>query len=95
MLVLKQRNASDLDEENALARSLLVPGATLYGYCNGFFGRDSYGDKTIVEVVGNVLCVREENGALNSAVIPNDSWVELVESSNRWLEDGENNGDGF
>ena len=28
--------------------SELTPGTTLYGFCNGFFGRDSYGKKVIV-----------------------------------------------
>lgn len=24
------------------------PGTKLYGYCNGYFGRDSYGEKTVI-----------------------------------------------
>lgn len=26
----------------------LNPGTVLYGFCNGYFGRDSYGEKTVI-----------------------------------------------
>lgn len=26
----------------------LSPGTKLYGFCNGYFGRDSYGEKTVI-----------------------------------------------
>lgn len=26
----------------------LSPGTRIYGFCNGYFGRDSYGDKIII-----------------------------------------------
>lgn len=26
----------------------LNPGTTLYGFCNGYFGRDSYSDKLVI-----------------------------------------------
>jgi hypothetical protein len=35
-------------------------GRTLYGYCGGFFGRDSYDDKTIIAVGEDFVTVREE-----------------------------------
>lgn len=40
----------------------LAVGDRLYGFCRGYFGRDSYGDK-VVEAIGWdwVLC-REDNG---------------------------------
>jgi hypothetical protein len=39
-------------------------GTRLYGYCNGYFGRDSYDEKTIValgEVGGKLWIVANEN----------------------------------
>lgn len=46
-----------------LAR-VLHPGDKLYGYCEGFFGRESYGEK-IVEAVGrDWVVVREDDKPL-------------------------------
>ncbi|UDL16336.1 hypothetical protein SEA_ZOOMAN_52 [Microbacterium phage Zooman] len=42
---------------------LLRPGTKLYGYCNGYFGRDSYGDKTVLasgEASGKVWVVVDD-----------------------------------
>ena len=33
-------------------------GITLYGFCNGFFGRDSYGEKVIMAVGDDWVVVR-------------------------------------
>lgn len=41
--------------------SLLV-GQQLYGYCGGYFGRDSYGDKRIEAVGSDWVVVRTEAG---------------------------------
>jgi len=83
--MLKQRGYNTPDFKQDLARASIRPGMTLYGYCNGEFGRDSYGDKIVVEVGFRHLLVREPGGELNTA---NDvNWVELIKSSNRALED--------
>lgn len=37
----------ELSEQGKLS-ILLIPGTKLYGYCNGYFGRDSYATKTVV-----------------------------------------------
>ncbi|URP22140.1 hypothetical protein SEA_BIG4_56 [Microbacterium phage Big4] len=37
----------DLSEESRVM-FLLTPGTRLYGYCNGYFGRDGYMDKTVM-----------------------------------------------
>lgn len=48
----------------------LYPGTTLYGYCNGYFGRDSYGEKRVI-ASGTYnkqnWVVVEERGYLNFA----------------------------
>lgn len=36
-------------------------GKILYGYCNGFFGRESWGDKIIVYETSTCICVRYLN----------------------------------
>jgi hypothetical protein len=79
--ILKQKSKSD---EN-LAREAFKPGMILYGYCGGIFGRDSHGNKTIVEVdvTHNSIMVLESNGAYNTAFV--ESWVGLLESSNSSL----------
>lgn len=51
-------------------------GAVLYGYCGGFFGRDSYGDKRIEAIGADWLVVREEDGTPNCALFPaSDDWT--------------------
>lgn len=37
-------------------------GMKLKGFCGGFFGRDSYGDKRIEAVGNDWIVAREENG---------------------------------
>jgi hypothetical protein len=40
-------------------------GTVLYGYCNGFFGRDSYGDKVIEAVGKDWIVVRTEQNEVD------------------------------
>lgn len=55
----------------------------LYGYCNGYFGRDSYGDKRI-EVVGYdyIVCRNDEgypeflSGEKNKQLLIPNEWLE-------------------
>ena len=42
-------------------------GTLLNGYCNGFFGRDSYGEKRIEGSGVDWVVVREEDGKPNFA----------------------------
>jgi len=42
-------------------------GTVLYGFCNGFFGRDSYGKKRIEAIGADWVVVREEGGQPNFA----------------------------
>lgn len=46
---------------------MIYIGTILYGYCNGYFGRDSYDDKRIEAVGSDWVVVREENGMPNFA----------------------------
>jgi len=83
------------DTEESAARAAFQPGMNLYGYCQGIFGRDSYGIKTIVKVYNNSIVVTEIvwyytnqkyfNVTKTASV---DSWVELLISSNTSLDEG-------
>lgn len=51
-------------------------GGILYGYCGGFFGRDSYGEKRIEAIGADWVVVREEDGTPNCALFPSsDDWI--------------------
>lgn len=43
-------------------------GTVLYGFCGGFFGRDSYGNKT-VEAIGKDWVVAREDGLVDYPVM--------------------------
>lgn len=43
------------------------PGDTLFGFCGGYFGRDSYGNKVVAAVGRDWVVVREEDGTPNFA----------------------------
>jgi hypothetical protein len=79
--VLRQAKVATDDTK---ARDAFEVGMILYGYCCGHFGKDSYGDKKILEIIGNYLEVREEDGSIKCASV--DSWAALLESSNSELE---------
>lgn len=51
---------------------MIAPGTILYGFCHGYFGRDSYGDKVVVAVGEKWIVVLDDhygkkyfNSALN------------------------------
>ena len=48
---------------------VLCVGDKLYGYCGGFFGRDSYGEKTVEAVGRDWVVVREDDGDPNFAEV--------------------------
>lgn len=55
-------------------------GRKLYGYCDGYFGRDSYGDK-IIEAEGYDWIVAREYGEPIFAFVPPEDKAELMD---RW-----------
>lgn len=85
--VLKQKG----DTEESQARNAIKPGMVLYGYCGGAFGRDSYGDKIVLEVHEDHLVVREEGFTRTSFTIDGDirTWADLIKDSNECLEQEE------
>lgn len=83
--ILRQR--PETNDEDA-ARNAVKPGMILYGYCCGFFGRDSYEDKVVLEIVGNYIKVKGcDTSYINFGKI--DSWVDLVNFSNSALSEME------
>lgn len=88
--MLRQRNKSGILGKDLEAYHSVEIGMTLYGYCCGIFGRDSYGDKVVVRKTHSYLEVEEEglDGTkyTNTANIRSDEWYDLVQSSNSFLE---------
>jgi len=85
--ILKQKGSTN---KESLARSAFRVGDTLYGYCQGIFGRDSYGNKRIISIEGDYIYVVEDtfNGpSYNNGQV--SSWADLLESSNRSCEEQE------
>lgn len=69
------------------AKETLIQGMTLYGYCCGFFGRDSYGNKeilaTYVDDDGDFVIRVSEGGHVNSTCFSDPKGIlMLIESSN-------------
>ncbi len=60
------------------------PGDTLYGFCGGYFGRDSYDDKIVV-AVGRDWVVARENGRPVFANVPPERLAEYRDESKDWL----------
>ena len=62
-------------------------GKVLKGYCNGYFGRDSYGDKTIEAEGIDWIVVRCENGKVDftSFNSSEDKQIKI----NQWLIEDE------
>lgn len=79
--VLRQR---ETDDEEILARQAFQPGLYLYGYCGGLFGRDAYGPNLILEIKGNDIIVKDENGNIMIGTIDGNlfTWKELLQDSN-------------
>jgi hypothetical protein len=47
--------------------TVLKVGTMLYGYCGGYFGRDSYEDKRIEAIGADYVVCRDENGNVHFA----------------------------
>lgn len=60
-------------------------GKTLYGFCNGYFGRDSYDDKKIVYVGDNYIVAENENGYPETAIFEGMKESEVHELISDWL----------
>lgn len=86
--VLRQLGEND---EDAQAKAALVPGLKLYGFMRGLFGRDSYGEKTILSVHHDHIVAREDGHTIVSRTIDGDiyTWAGVVEASNEGLADWE------
>jgi len=56
-------------------------GMMIYGFCNGYFGRDSYGPKRI-EAIGEDWLVVRENGRPNFAAF--DSHEQMMQLIEEW-----------
>ena len=77
------------------AKEKLKIGSKLYGYCCGFFGRDSYGDKIIKEVNLNdeediiELVVLEDKYRNFCTLNDIDDVIALINSSNNSMHEDE------
>lgn len=61
-------------------------GKRIYGFCNGFFGRDDYNDKIIVyETPLAICCIYVDRNLSNYLTVANfDSESEKQEYINEW-----------
>lgn len=61
-------------------------GKRIYGFCNGFFGRDDYNDKIIVyETPSAICCIYVDRNLSNYLTVANfDSESEKQEYINEW-----------
>jgi len=63
-------------------------GVTIYGFCNGYFGRDSYENKRIEAVGSDWLIARGvDSGTVGAALF--NSWEELEIQVNKWSSEEE------
>lgn len=68
-----------------MAQTLTLPmilpvGAMLYGYCNGFFGRDSYCNKRVEAVGADWLVVRDADGDAQFCYFTEEPSAAMLES---------------
>jgi hypothetical protein len=75
--------------ENVFAKAGIFVGTRLHGFCGGYFGRDSYGEKVVEAVGSDWIVVREEDGTPNWAYVF-DGWPTQEEM----LEWTKNRGEG-
>lgn len=62
-------------------------GTILYGYCNGYFGRDSYGPKRVEGVGEDWLVARDNIGRLYFATFANHAEMLQAANDNNWFEE--------
>lgn len=68
-------------------------GRKLYGYCNGYFGRDSYEDKRIVYAGLNYIIVEHEddNNTPGLAYFYEESREQVEKLLKEWMNPENNN----
>lgn len=79
---LKQRDVVNFEEVKA--RKAITVGMSLYGYCGGIFGQDSYEEKIIMEIISNYIQVKYMDGSFGGGIV--ESWAQLVRDSNEEYE---------
>lgn len=66
-------------------------GQVLYGYCNGYFGRDSYNNKRVEAIGYDWIVVRElsltDDGKPDFCYIRQEDHQELIKSSEQWKKE--------
>ncbi len=63
--------------------NMLRPGATLYGYCGGDFGRDSYGKKRVEAVGHDWVIARDDNdNPLAALQVDPEDFLQYMEPEN-------------
>ena len=87
-MILKQKGMHD---DEVRSRLQIQPGLKLYGFCGGLFGRDSWGEKTVVAVRDNRIDFLEYDELGTSREVDGDiyTWAGLIKDSNRELEMGD------
>ena len=65
-------------------------GTKIYGFCNGYFGRDDYDDKIIIlEGKKWIVCSYLDTNNDYVTCVNFDTEEEKIESIKRWMEDKE------
>lgn len=59
-------------------------GDTLYGYCNGYFGRESYEDKTVVYAGDNYIVCEYSDSYPCVAIFDKESDEEIEALIDEW-----------
>lgn len=59
-------------------------GMVIYGYCNGFFGRDSYEPKRIEAIGCDWIVARPLDAAAKAEIANFDSYEELLSYVDKW-----------
>lgn len=70
-------------------RTIVKPGDKFYGFCNGFFGRDSYGLKVVEAVGKDWIVVREDDDVPNMAIV-NVTRFDMLIDIQKWKSNAEN-----
>lgn len=64
-----------------MSRELIRVGDILHGYCNGYFGRDSYECKRVEALGSDWIVVRYVNEGTSDAITNFNDWKAAVEWS--------------
>lgn len=60
-------------------------GKTLFGFCNGYFGRDSYSNKKIVYAGNNYIVAENDYGKPVVAYFEDESIEEIICLIETWM----------